>query len=70
MKKLQLFGNTTSKGKTHIKFPFPFKLQRGLEFGTFEYRTHSKTERFEGPFSNGSVFEWSEIIAIDMEWTI
>ena len=32
-------------------------LQWGLEYRTFEYRVHSKTEHFEGPFWNGGPFE-------------
>ena len=27
-------------------------IQSGLEFGTFEFRIHSKTECFKVPFSN------------------
>ena len=33
------------------------EIQWGLEFRTFEYQIHSKTEHFEGPFSNGQPFE-------------
>ena len=33
------------------------KIQQGLEFRTFEYRIHSKTEPFKIRFSKGSVFE-------------
>ena len=32
-------------------------IQSGLEFRTFEFRIHSKTERLKVQISNGSVFE-------------
>ena len=35
-------------------------VQSGLEFGTFKFRIHSKTEHFKVRFWNGSVFERSE----------
>ena len=39
---------------------FCIVVQSGLEYRTFEFRIHSKTERFHVLYWDGSVFERSE----------
>ena len=39
-------------------------IQRGLEFPTFEFQTHLKTERFKVRFSNGRKFGFRMVLTI------
>ena len=63
-KNIQILNGPVFKG---------LRLQWGLEFQTFKFRTHLKSKHFKVRFTNGSVCEWSEpcySYGYSHEWTI